>query len=58
MHPYTKIDFLVEELKITRKTASRYLNELVNMEMLELVQVKNSKFFINVELFNLLKKGV
>ena len=28
MHPYTKIDFLVDRLNITRKTASKYLNEL------------------------------
>ena len=28
MHPYTKIDFLVDGLSITRKTASKYLNEL------------------------------
>ena len=58
MHPYTKIDFLVDRLNITRKTASKYLNELENIGILENIQIKNSKFFINIELFNLLLKGI
>ena len=58
MHPYTKIDLLVDRLNITRKTASKYLNELENIGILENIQIKNSKFFINIELFNLLRKGI
>ncbi|MDD5158234.1 Fic family protein [Sulfurimonas sp.] len=58
MHPYTKIEFLVDRLNITRKTASKYLNELENIGILENIQIKNSKFFINIELFNLLRKGI
>ncbi len=58
MHPYTKIDFLVDGLKITRKTASKYLNELEQIGIVQNIQIKNSKFFINSELFELLKKGI
>lgn len=58
MHPYTKIEFLVDRLNITRKTASKYLNELENIGILENIQIKNSKFFINIALFNLLRKGI
>ena len=58
MHPYTKIDFLVEKLGVTRQTASKYLSELENIGALERIQIKNSKFFVNVELFALLKKGI
>lgn len=58
MHPYTKIEFLVDRLNITRKTASKYLNELENIDILENIQIKNSKFFINIKLFNLLRKGI
>ena len=58
MHPYTKIEFLVDRLNITRKTASKYLNELENIGILENIQIKNSKYFINIELFNLLRKGI
>ena len=39
-----------------RKTASKYLNELENIGILEIIQIKNSKFFINIELFAMLKK--
>ncbi len=58
MHPYTKIEFLVEKLNITRKTASKYLNEIEDLGLLKTVQIKNSKFFINIELFNMLRKGI
>src|SRR5574344_3146181 len=58
LHPYQKIDFLVDRLNITRKTASKYLNELENIGILKNIQIKNSKFFINIELFNLLRKGI
>lgn len=58
MHPYTKIEFLVDRLHITRKTASKYLSELENNGILKNIQIKNSKYFINVELFDLLRKGI
>ena len=57
-HPYTKIDFLVDELGLTRQTASKYLKELENIGILESIQIKNSKFYINLELFARLKKGI
>lgn len=57
-HPYTKIDFLVDELGLTRQTASKYLKELESLGILESIQIKNSKFYINVELFDRLKKGL
>jgi len=58
LHPYTKIDFLIDRLKVTRKTASKYLKELETIGIIEEIQIQNSKFFINLELFSLLKKGV
>jgi Fic family protein len=58
IHPYTKIEVLVDRLNITKKTASKYLNELENIGILENIQIKNSKYFINIELFNLLRKGI
>ena len=58
MHPYTKIEFLVDRLNITRKTASKYLNELESLGILKTIQIKNSKFFINVDLFEILRKGI
>ncbi len=58
IHPYTKIDFLIDSLKITRKTASKYLNILVEIGVVEIVKIKNSNFYINIQLFDLLKKGI
>ena len=58
IHPYTKIDFLVENLGIARQTASRQLKELEKIGILEAIQIKNSKYFINIELYAMLQKGI
>ena len=58
MHPYTKIDFLVEELGLHRHTASKYLNELEKINIMKSIKIQNSKFFINEKLFDMLKKGI
>ncbi len=53
-HPYTKIDFLVRDLQVTRITATRYLNLLVEMDLLSMVKVGRSNFYLNQRLFDLL----
>ena len=58
MSLFPMIEFLVDGLGITRKTASKYLNELEKMGILQNIQIKNSKFFVNKELFDMLKKGI
>jgi len=58
MHPYTKIEFLVNGLGIARQTASIYLNELEKVGILKSIKIGRSKFFINEELFDMLKKGI
>ena len=57
-HPYTKIDFLVDVLRLHRETASKYLKQLETLGIVESIKIKNSKFYINVELFARLKKGI
>jgi len=56
-HPYTKIDFLIDELDLHRDTASKYLKELKNIGILDEIKVGRSKYFINKELFYILKKS-
>jgi Fic family protein len=56
LHPYTKIDFLTERLNISRQTASKYLSSIHKIGILERKKIKNSIFYINTDLFNLLKK--
>lgn len=58
MHPYTKIDFLVGKMGLHRHTASTYLNELENIGILKPIKIGRSKYFINLELFDMLKKGI
>jgi len=58
MHPYTKIDMLVENLGVTRKTASLYLNQLEELGIMNSLKLGRSKFFVNKKLFQLLQKSV
>lgn len=52
------IDFLIEGLFLHRHTASKYLKELEKLGILKSIKIKNSKFFVNVSLFDRLKIGV
>lgn len=56
-HPYTKIDFMMRDMGVTRITATRYLKLLVEMELLELVKVGRTNFYLNRALFDLLRRG-
>ncbi len=53
-HPYTKIEFLVQDLQITRQTASKYLDLLIEKELLTLHKIGKENFYINVALFDYL----
>jgi Fic family protein len=54
-HPYTKISFLVDELGVTRKTATSYLRAIEEIGILESIKPSRDVYFINKELFELLK---
>ncbi len=58
MHPYTKIDFLVDGLGIYRDTAGRYLKKLEALGIIKSIKIKNSKYYINIELFDRLRQGL
>jgi len=53
--PYTKIEFLTNELMISRLTAGRYTELLVEKGFLEKQKIGRSNFYVNVPLFLLLK---
>jgi Fic family protein len=57
-HPYTKINFLVEELGITRKTATTHLRTIEKLGILESIKVGREVYFVNNKLFYLLQNGV
>lgn len=46
-HPYTKIDFLMDELQIHRNTASKYLDALVEEKILFKHRIHKENFYIN-----------
>jgi len=54
--PYCKIEFLVVRLKVSRVTASKYLNGLEKIGILQSKKVWKETFYINTELFEFLKK--
>jgi Fic family protein len=56
-HPYTKIAFLVDELGVTRKTATSYLRTLEEAGILESIRAGREVYYVNRELFELLKYG-
>ena len=53
--PYSKIEFVVNQLKVERKAASRYLQELERIGVLESQKVGRETLYINKELFEFLK---
>lgn len=53
-HPYTKIDFLVEDLGITRQTASKYLDQLIELKLITLHKIGKENFYINTALYDFL----
>ncbi len=56
-HPYTKIEFVMDSLGVTRQTASSYLKKLESMGILQEHKIGRTKYFINKELFELLRKS-
>ena len=46
-HPYTKIDFVVQDLRVSRQTASKYLEKLVVIGLLQPHKFGKEKFYIN-----------
>lgn len=55
-HPYTKIEFIVNDLGVSRLTAANYLNKLSEDGMLRKDKLGTGNYYINEELFALLTK--
>lgn len=54
MHPYTKIDFVQRDLKVSRLTATKYLEALVDGGFLSKQKVGRSNYYVNIALNNIL----
>lgn len=53
-HPYTKIDFLMKSLNISRPSASKYLDELADHSFLQKEKIGRSNYYINIALMRIL----
>ena len=48
---------MMRDMDVTRITATRYLNVLVGMGLLQFVKVGRTNFYLNGRLFDLLRGG-
>ena len=55
-HPYTKIEFVVNDLGVSRLTAANYLNKLAEDKMLRKDKLGTGNYYINESLFETLTK--
>jgi Fic family protein len=55
-HPYTKVEFITQDLKIHRNTASKYLNQLVDIGLLSKHKLGKEHYYLNSELYALLSQ--
>lgn len=53
-HPYTKIDFVVNELDVSRQTATKYLDQLVENNFLSKHRLGKNNYYVNDALYQLL----
>jgi Fic family protein len=53
--PYSKIEFVVDKLKVERKAASRYLKNLENIGILKSEKIGRENLYVNKELIEILK---
>lgn len=54
MHPYTKIDFIQRDLQVSRLTATKYLEALVEGGFVSKQKIGRSNYYVNVALNGIL----
>lgn len=55
-HPYTKIEFVIRDLEISRNTASKYLDALCEDGLLKKQKLATTNYYINTALYSILTK--
>lgn len=56
-HPYTKIEFVMNELRVSRPTASHYLSLLQKNGNVVKIKLGRENFYVNTRLFDLLSNA-
>ncbi|RKW57118.1 MAG: Fic family protein [Prevotella sp.] len=52
-HPYTKIEYMQKDMMVQRKTATKYLEKIVEAGLLKKVKFGRSNYYINTKLMDL-----
>jgi Fic family protein len=52
-HPYTKIEFVMRDLMLERRTAAKYLNAVADLGLLSKEKVGTSNYYLNIPLIDL-----
>ncbi|MFO1388367.1 Fic family protein [Cellvibrio sp.] len=52
-HPYTKIEFVMNDLQVSRLTATKYLDQLVAIGLIKKEKIGRANYYINQPLFTL-----
>ncbi len=55
-YPYTRIEFIMRDLNVSRNTAIRYMETLEKLKLVEKKKIGRINYFINTALFSLLIK--
>lgn len=53
-HPYTKIEYIERDMMVGRKTAAKYFDMIVELNLLDKIRVKKDNYYINSQLIDLL----
>ena len=53
-HPYTKVQFLVDQLSISRITATKYLNQLTDHGFVSKFKMGRTNYYVNEALVRLI----
>lgn len=56
-HPYTRIDYIARELKVTRLTAQKYLKKLAEHNLITEIKSGRNNYYINTQLVALFLQG-
>ena len=56
LHPYTKIEYLINILGVSRQTASKYLDKLETLGIVKKEKKWKDNYYINIKLYDLLSK--
>lgn len=52
-HPYTKIEYMERDMMVQRKTATKYLDQIVDAGLLKKVKLGRSNYYVNTKLVEL-----